>query len=77
MVYAKRLADAGNSSKSILEDAGAKASTAASLQQMLEAQEEAAKGKAAYNEAVYKRIAALANIERITAGNIKVNYPGR
>lgn len=78
MVIAKRLSDAGNKSKSILEAAdGPKVSSATSLQQMLEAQEEAAKGRAAYNEAVYKRIAALANIERITAGNIKVNYPGR
>ena len=77
MVYAKRLSDAGTKSKMILEEAGAKVSSAASLREMLEAQEEAAKGKAAYNEAVFKRIAALANIERITAGNIKVNYPGR
>jgi hypothetical protein len=51
--------------------------SSATLKELLESQEDAAKGSAAYNEAVYKRIAALANIERITAGGIKVNYPGR
>ena len=52
-------------------------STAASLAQMLEAQEDAAKGMGSYNEAVYQRIAALASIERITAGGYTINYPGR
>jgi len=32
---------------------------------------------AAYNEALYDQIMALANLERITAGGVKVNFPGR
>ena len=32
---------------------------------------------ASFNEALYDQIVALANLERITAGGIKVNFPGR
>lgn len=78
MEKAKKQADAGNKNLLILRDvAGDRVSTSATLTQLLEAQEDAAKGNAAYNEAVYRRIAALASIERITAGGIKVKYSGR
>ena len=78
METAKKQADAGNKNLTLLREvAGDRVSTAATLQQLLEAQEEAAKGTAAYNEAVYQRITALANIERITAGGFCVKYPGR
>jgi len=78
MEKAKKQADSANSNLMTLKEvAGDQVTTATALQQLLEAQEEAAKGQAAYNEAVYQRISALANIERITAGGIRVNYPGR
>jgi outer membrane protein TolC len=78
MTAAKEQAEAGNKNLVLLKPVvGDKVSSAATLQQLLEAEEEAAKGTAAYNEAVYQRIAALANIERITAGGFKINYPGR
>jgi hypothetical protein len=78
MAESKIQADAGNKNLMLLKEvAGDKVSTAATLQQLLEAQEEAAKGQATYNEAVYQRISALANIERISAGGVKINYPGR
>jgi len=78
MEASKRQADAGARNLSLLKEvAGDKVSTAATLQQLLEAQEEAAKGQATYNESVYSRISALANIERITAGGFTIKYPGR
>jgi outer membrane protein TolC len=78
MAAAKKQAAAGSANLSTLREvAGDKVDKAATLQQLLEAQEEAAKGQAAFNEAVYHRISALANIERISAGGIKINYPGR
>ena len=78
MIRAKRQADAGSANlKSLKEVAGDKVSTTATLQQLLEAQRDSSQGMAAFNEAIYLRIVALANIERITAGGIKINYPGR
>jgi outer membrane protein TolC len=78
MAEAKKQAEAGKANLAALKEvAGDKVSTAANLQSLLEAQGEAATGQAAYNDAVRQRIAALANIERITAGGVKINYPGR
>jgi outer membrane protein TolC len=47
------------------------------LKMEVEAQGLSAEVSAAYNEALYHQIQALAAIERITAGGIRVNYPGR
>lgn len=78
MAESKIQSDAGKKNLELLKKvAGDQVSSAATLQQLLEAQEEAAKGQATYNEAVYQRISALANIERITGGGVKINYPGR
>jgi len=78
MAIALRQANAGkNNVKRLQEVAGEKVSSAATLESLLEGQGTSARGQAAYNEAVYKRIVALANLERITAGGVKVNYPGR
>ena len=30
-----------------------------------------------YNQALYDQLVALANLERITAGGVRVNFPGR
>jgi outer membrane protein TolC len=78
MTAAKKQATAGQKNLEILRETfGDKIDKRATLQGFLEAQEEAAKGQAAFNEAVYHRISAMANIERITAGGIKMKYPGR
>ena len=78
MATAKRIADAGKASVVALRDvAGDRVSSAASLQSLLEAHGDSARGQAAFNKVVYQRIVALANIERITAGGIKIKYPGR
>ncbi len=78
MTLAKKQAAAGKANLTALREvAGDKVDKKATLQELLEAQEEAAKGQAAFNEAVFQRISALANIERISAGGIKINYPGR
>jgi outer membrane protein TolC len=37
----------------------------------------AAKAFASFNEALFEQILALANLERITAGGVRVNFPGR
>lgn len=37
----------------------------------------ATKAFASYNQALYEQIIALANLERITAGGVRVNFPGR
>lgn len=37
----------------------------------------AARAFAAYNQALYEQIVALANLERITSGGVRVNFPGR
>ena len=37
----------------------------------------AARSFGAYNLALYDQIIALANLERITAGGVRVNFPGR
>lgn len=78
METAKKMSEASNSNLKLLKEvAGDRVDKSSTLQQLLEAQDLAAKGQAAHNKAVYQRIAALANIERITAGGIKVNFPGR
>lgn len=56
---------------------GDKIETAATLQKMLEYKAILARAQAAMNEANYHQITALAALERITAGGIKVNYPDR
>ena len=59
------------------EVAGDKVSKAADLRNMLEAYANLARAQGALNEAIYHRITALAAIERISAGGIRVNYPNR
>jgi outer membrane protein TolC len=78
MTEAQKQVEASNANlKALKEVAGDKISKAADLEALLEAQGAAATGLAAYNEAVHQRISALANLERITGGGIKINYPGR
>ena len=61
----------------ILRPADGQVSKAADLKNILEAHAAVAKSQGALNEAIYNRITALAAIERITAGGIKINYPQR
>ena len=63
--------------KDLKEAAGMVIDNRSKLEQVLMAQEETTKAQAALNEAIYQRISALANIERITAGGVRINYPGR
>ena len=49
----------------------------ATYEQKLRAEFETAQVQALYNEAVFRRLIALANLERITAGGVKAHYPGR
>lgn len=69
--------DSANQNYMILRPADGQISKAADLKNVLEAHAAVARSQAALNEAVYHRITALAAIERITAGGIKVNYPQR
>jgi outer membrane protein TolC len=46
-------------------------------ERILETEATAAQSFASYNEALFQQIIALANLERITAGGIRVNFPGR
>ena len=78
MIQSREQSDTAKKNLDTLKEvAGDKVNSAATLQQLLEAAGEAGQARAAYNEAFYQRISALANIERITAGGIKINYPGR
>jgi outer membrane protein TolC len=78
MVEAKKQADSAKANQSALKEVvGDKVSKAADLQALLEAVGDAAQGQAAFNKAVHQRMGALANLERITGGGIKINYPGR
>jgi outer membrane protein TolC len=74
---AKIEVDRANQNYMILRPADGQVSKAADLRNVLEAHGTLAKSQADLNEAVYHRITALAAIERITAGGIKVNYPNR
>jgi outer membrane protein TolC len=77
VVEAKIEVDSANQNYMILRPADGQVSKAADLRNVLEAHGTLAKSQGALNEAVYHRITALAAIERITAGGIKVNYPNR
>jgi hypothetical protein len=46
-------------------------------EEVLTAEVSATLAEAAYNRALYDQIIALSNLERITAGGVRVNFPGR
>jgi hypothetical protein len=78
MAAAKEQRDAARKNfNDIVKVGGKTVDTAAKLTDELEAQAQKSLGEAALNEAVYKRIVALASIERITAGGMKIKFPGR
>jgi outer membrane protein TolC len=77
MAEAKIEVERANQNYMILRPADGQVSKAVDLRNVLEAHAALGKSQAALNEAVYHRITALASIERITAGGIKINYPQR
>jgi outer membrane protein TolC len=70
----KESADAGKRSiKSLREAAGG----VITKEEVIVTELAAAKAQASLNEALYDQVVAIANIERITAGGVRVNFPGR
>ena len=68
---------AAKSGRDLIERLREAAGGAPTKEEAITAEVGSAQAFAAYNEALHDQIVALADLERITAGGVRVNFPGR
>ncbi len=68
---------AAKSSKELLERTREATGGNLTKEDILTTEVAVAKTFASLNEAIFEQVAALANLERVTAGGVRVNFPGR